>query len=199
MTRNSHLLAATPTTSSTLLLLCACFLNCFLHPSSSSTRVVRADSTHPINRDKKALYDSHRLIHRKHAVLQQYAVYIRFTHACGVLVVFLQHCDGARGFFKSPVCTYDQAVCTSVLIIHHFPVFPSCAKHLVVYIYTHTGTSGLFCCVVVALTVDFWHLACGRRRARVQQEYLMFLQGITREYDTWSTRMDYLKTALQIY
>ena len=36
----------------------------------------------------------------------RYQVHTRYTHACGVWVVFLEHGGGALGIFKSPVCTY---------------------------------------------------------------------------------------------
>ena len=39
----------------------------------------------------------------------RYQVHTRYTHACGVWVVFLEHGGGALGIFKPPVCTCNQS------------------------------------------------------------------------------------------
>ena len=44
----------------------------------------------------------------------------RYTHACGVCVVFLEHGGGALGIFKSPVFTYNQAWTFSLSASHYF-------------------------------------------------------------------------------
>ena len=51
--------------------------------------------------------------------MQQETRYLhtRYTHACGVWVVFPEHGGGALGIFKSPVCTYNQSW-TFVRFIH---------------------------------------------------------------------------------
>ena len=44
-------------------------------------------------------------IYIANATAYQVHTYTRYTHACGVWVVFLEHGGGALGIFKSPVCT----------------------------------------------------------------------------------------------
>ena len=43
---------------------------------------------------------------KKFSLTAKIAIHTRYTHACGVWVVFLEHGGGALGIFKSPVCTY---------------------------------------------------------------------------------------------
>ena len=53
--------------------------------------------------------------------ITRYHVLTRYTHACGVWVVFLEHGSGALDIFKSPVCTYNQAWTFSLSASHFFP------------------------------------------------------------------------------
>ena len=57
---------------------------------------------------------------------QDTGVHTRYTHACGVWVVFMEHGGGALGIFESPVCTYNQACGPSLCPLH--TIFPSCAN-----------------------------------------------------------------------
>ena len=50
----------------------------------------------------------------------RYQVHTRYTHACGVWVVFLEHGGGALGIFLSPFCTYNQAWTFSLSASHYF-------------------------------------------------------------------------------
>ena len=50
----------------------------------------------------------------------KYQVHTRYTHACGVWVVFLEHGGGALGIFKSPVSTYKQAWTFPLSASHYF-------------------------------------------------------------------------------
>ena len=49
-------------------------------------------------------------------------VHTRYTHACDVRVVDLEHGGGALGIFKSPVSTYNQSW-TSVRVTNVFIFF----------------------------------------------------------------------------
>ena len=50
-------------------------------------------------------------------------IHPRFTHACGLWVVLLEHGGGALGIFKSPICTYNQS-----WPFVRFPLFLSLSK-----------------------------------------------------------------------
>ena len=96
VTKNSRLFAVSSTTCSTLL--------AATHRHPGSTSPARPVSV-PIRRpsDRSSVFTSFE------TGIYLYIAHTRYTHACGVWVVFLEYGGGAPGIFKSPVCTYNQS------------------------------------------------------------------------------------------
>ena len=68
--------------------------------STGSAHPVSVPIRHPINSDKSSVVISFEAgIHEHHTVhITRYQVHTRYTHACGVSVVFLEHGGGALAF-----------------------------------------------------------------------------------------------------
>ena len=90
-----------------------CVFKLIFHPSRHPAHPVSVRLRHP--RDKSSLVTSFKTDIYMYKSQVQYkipgtSICARYTHACGVRVVFLEHGGGALGIFKSPVCTCDQSI-----------------------------------------------------------------------------------------
>ena len=90
------------------------------HPASTNpAHPVSVPIRHPSDKSSAVTsFETDIYLHRKCNKIPQ--VHTRYTHACGVWVVFLENGGGALGIFKSPVCTYNQAWTFSLSASHCF-------------------------------------------------------------------------------
>ena len=95
------------------------FFSTHRHPASTSpAHPVSVPIRHPSDKSSAVTsFETDIYLHRK---CNKNQAHTRYTHACGVWVLFLEHGGEALGIFKSPVCTYNQAWTFSLSASHYF-------------------------------------------------------------------------------
>ena len=123
-----------------------CLKLCFRHPASTSpAHPVSVPVRHPSDKSSAVTsFETDIYLHRKCNKIPQ--VHTRYTHACGVWVVFLENGGGALGIFKSPVCTYNQAWTFSLSASHYFSFLSKCSGRRMPPAERSALYSSTYCC-----------------------------------------------------